>query len=61
MAALGLNAQQPVRLFGVAYDNYFTGDLTDAIEGMTYTPAVAALTPPFGVPRRECPWAGTAA
>jgi subtilisin family serine protease len=37
-----------------AFDNYFTGDLTDAIEGLTYTPGipryVASGVPAGGVP-----------
>jgi hypothetical protein len=45
-AAVGISdPAQPFSFTVLAYDNYFTGILTDAIEGMVYT----AATPRFGV------------
>jgi subtilisin family serine protease len=39
MAALGVTADATLGLSVYAYDNYFTGIQTDAIEGMVYTPS----------------------
>ena len=50
---------QPGTTFGFsvfAFDNYFTGALTDAVEGMLFTPGNAR----FGVGRRSV-WNGRAA
>lgn len=45
-AAVGIaDAAQPFTFTVLAYDNYFTGIVTDAIEGMRYT----AATPRYGV------------
>lgn len=45
LAALGVGPSTPLRLSVYAFDNYFTGDLTDAIEGMRFTPG----TPRFAI------------
>jgi hypothetical protein len=37
LSALGLTPDTQFNVSVYAYDNYFTGNLTDAIEGMTYT------------------------
>jgi len=37
LAAVGLNSNSKFRFSVYAYDNYFTGNATDAIEGMTYS------------------------
>jgi hypothetical protein len=54
MAALGLNAASMFDFSVYAFDNYFTGDLTDAVEDITFTPAtprfVASGVPATGVP-----------
>ena len=42
----------------LAFDNYFTGDLTDFIEGMTYTPAAPRFVG-LGVPTGCVPAGGT--
>lgn len=39
LAALGLTADSTFGFSVYAFDNYFTGAQTDAIEGMTYTPS----------------------
>jgi hypothetical protein len=39
LAALGITADTTIGFSVYAYDNYFTGNLTDAIEGMVYTPS----------------------
>jgi subtilisin family serine protease len=58
LAALGLTAATQFDFSVYAFDNYFTGDLTDAIEGMTYTPA----TPRFSsAPQVTVPVGGTQA
>ena len=44
-SALGLSAGQAFDFDLVAYDNYFSGAVTDAVSGMTYTPSA----PRFGV------------
>ena len=43
LSALGLSPSSKFDFSVYAFDNYFTGNLTDAIEGLTYTPAIAAL------------------
>ena len=54
LSALGLTPDTQFDFAVVALDNYFTGELTDSIEGMTYTPAaprfVAVGVPDSGVP-----------
>jgi len=45
LSALGLNASSRFDFSVYAFDNYFTGNLTDAIVGLTYTPS----TPRFAV------------
>src|SRR5262249_23732855 len=39
LAALGMNADSRFDFSVLAFDNYFTGNLTDSIVGMTYTPS----------------------
>jgi len=39
LSALGLNASSKFDFSVFAFDNYFTGSLTDSIENLTYTPA----------------------
>jgi len=39
LADLGITADATLRLSVYAFDNYFTGNLTDAIENMVYTPS----------------------
>lgn len=54
LSDLGLTPTSQFDFSVVAFDNYFTGLATDAIEGMTYTPSlprfVATGVPPAGVP-----------
>jgi hypothetical protein len=54
LSALGLTPNSTFDFSVYAFDNYFTGNLTDAIENMTYTPAtpryVASGVPSTGVP-----------
>ncbi len=54
LSALGLNASSRFDFSVYAFDNYFTGNLTDSIVGMTYTPSTPRFTasgiPPTGVP-----------
>ena len=54
LSALGLTQDTQFDFSVLALDNYFTGEATDAIEGMTYTPAaprfVAVGVPDSGVP-----------
>jgi hypothetical protein len=58
LAALGLTATTQFDFSVYAFDNYFTGNLTDAIESMTYT----AATPRFSsAPQLTVPVGGTAA
>jgi hypothetical protein len=38
LAALGMTPSTKFRFSVYAFDNYFTGELTDSIENMTYTP-----------------------
>ncbi len=58
MAAVGLTPSTKFDFAVYAFDNYFTGFLTDAIEGMTYT----ASTPKFvgtGIPAAGVPAGGS--
>jgi hypothetical protein len=54
LTALGLTASSRFDFSVYALDNYFTGELTDAIENMTYTPGTpryaASGIPAAGVP-----------
>jgi subtilisin family serine protease len=56
-AALGVTADTPLGLSVYAFDNYFSGNLTDAIEGMVYTPSTPRFTaaglPEAGIPPGE--------
>jgi hypothetical protein len=45
LAALGLTPASTFDFLVLAYDNYFTGAVTDVIEGMTFTPG----TPRFAI------------
>jgi subtilisin family serine protease len=53
LSALGVTAETTLGLSAYAFDNYFTGSLTDAIENMVYTPSlprfVAAGLPDAGI------------
>ena len=58
LSALGLNASSTFDFSVSAFDNYFTGNLTDSIVHMTYTPS----TPRFaasGVPATGVPVGGS--
>ena len=58
MGAVGLTAGTKFDFSVFAFDNYFTGFLTDAIENMTYTPS----TPRFvgsGIPATGVPAGGS--
>jgi hypothetical protein len=44
LSALQITPATKFRFDVVAFDNYFTGDATDAIEGMTFTPAMPRFT-----------------
>jgi len=58
LSALGLTASSTFDFSVFAFDNYFTGNLTDAIVNMTYTPS----TPRFaasGAPATGVPVGGT--
>jgi len=58
LSALGLNASSKFDFSVYAFDNYFTGNLTDSIVGMTYT----ASTPRFvasGIPGTGVPVGGS--
>jgi hypothetical protein len=54
LSLLGLTPNSKFDFSVYAFDNYFTGDLTDSIEGMTYTPStpryIATGVPAAGVP-----------
>jgi subtilisin family serine protease len=54
LADLGLTPETQFRFSAVAFDNYFTGEATDAIEDMVYTPGspkfVGTGVPETGVP-----------
>jgi minor extracellular serine protease Vpr len=54
--ALGITDDTTIDFEVAAFDNYFTGELTDAFEEMTYTPArpkFIAVNPPDVVPPRS--------
>lgn len=54
LAALGLTSASQITFDVLAYDNYFTGSVTDAIRGLTCTPGLprfAAAGPPGGTVR----------
>jgi len=58
LSALGLNAASRFDFSVFAFDNYFTGNQTDAIQHLTYTPS----TPRFaasGVPATGVPAGGS--
>jgi len=40
LAVMGLSAESKFRFTVLAYDNYFTNEVTDAVENMTYTPGL---------------------
>ncbi|HEY0856792.1 MAG TPA: S8 family serine peptidase [Albitalea sp.] len=44
MSFLGITAASKVTFSVYAFDNYFTGNLTDAVENMTYTPGTPRFT-----------------
>lgn len=44
LAALGITPDTQITFGVYAFDNYFTGNLTDAIEGMTFTPSKPRFT-----------------
>jgi hypothetical protein len=58
LAALGLTPTTQFDFSVYAFDNYFTGNLTDAIEGMTYTAATPRFT---AAPQLTVPVGGTQA
>jgi subtilisin family serine protease len=58
LSALGLTPSSTFDFSIYAFDNYFTGTLTDAIEGMTYTPAAPRFTA-SGVPAGGVPVGGS--
>lgn len=58
LAALGLTPSTQFDFSVYAFDNYFTGSLTDAIEGMTYTLGTPKYTA-SGVPATGVPVGGT--
>jgi len=57
LSALGLSPSSKFDFSVFAFDNYFTGNLTDAIEGLTYTPAAPRFVA-FGVPTTGVPVGG---
>ncbi len=58
LAALGLNPGSKFDFSVFAFDNYFTGNLTDAIVGMTYTPSTPRFTA-SGIPATGVPVGGS--
>jgi hypothetical protein len=44
MSALGITPASKITFSVYAFDNYFTGNLTDAVENMTYTPGTPRYT-----------------
>jgi subtilisin family serine protease len=58
LSALGLNGTTPFDFSVYAFDNYFTGNLTDSIVNMTYTPSTPRFTA-SGVPATGVPTGGT--
>jgi subtilisin family serine protease len=62
--ALGITDDTTIDFEVAAFDNYFTGELTDAFETMTYTPSTPkfiATNPPDVVPAHSTVRFGTAA
>lgn len=57
LSALGLNPSSQFDFSVFAFDNYFTGNLTDAIVNMTYTPSTPRFTA-SGVPATGVPVGG---
>jgi subtilisin family serine protease len=57
LSALGLTPSSKFDFSVFAFDNYFTGDLTDSIEDLTYTPAAPRFVA-FGVPASGVPVGG---
>lgn len=57
LSALGLSPSSKFDFSVFAFDNYFTGNLTDAIEGLTYTPDTPRFVA-FGVPISGVPVGG---
>jgi subtilisin family serine protease len=45
MAAIGLTPGKTIKFSVYAFDNYFSGNLTDAIENMLFTPGAARFNP----------------
>ncbi len=58
LAAIGATANSKMTLSVYAFDNYFTGALTDAIEGMVFTPAKPKFGP-LGFIENIAPWSFT--
>jgi subtilisin family serine protease len=58
LSALGFNASSRFDFSVYAFDNYFTGNLTDAIVGMTYTPSTPRFTA-TGIPAAGVPVGGS--
>ncbi len=44
MSAIGVSPSSKITFSVYAFDNYFTGNLTDAIQNMTYTPSTPRFT-----------------
>ena len=57
LSALGLSPSTKFDFSVFAFDNYFTGNLTDSIEGLTYTPDTPRFVG-FGVPVSGVPVGG---
>jgi minor extracellular serine protease Vpr len=47
MGAMGLTPGQPFGFYAMAADNYFTGAVTDFIDGMKFTPGASAFSAPL--------------
>jgi subtilisin family serine protease len=58
LAALGLNSSSKFDFSVFAFDNYFTGALTDSIVNMTYTPSTPRFTA-SGIPTTGVPVGGS--
>jgi hypothetical protein len=58
LSAMGLNPTSTFDFSVFAFDNYFTGSLTDAIENMTFTPIQPKFTA-SGVPSGGVPVGGS--
>jgi subtilisin family serine protease len=59
LSALGVAAGTPLNLQVLAYDNYFTGWVSDVIAGMTFTPGTAKFGVSSGFPFGSVPVGGT--